>query len=481
MNDEWVTRGPLRYRRRGESTFEFSEREMVVRLGVKNVRQEDGHVYGDLRAFVGATRILVRPKVNLTSDRSLPTLAKSLDLAHPITLRDPASGEEEAGTDWRSVLDRVCAVLADEMDQRGEFTWLSPLEGTELPQPMLFRGFIPRGLLAGLVANGGTGKSLTAGLMALAVATGTKIGPFEPLIPASRVLYVDWENEATIHRRRLQRICKGLGIPFPEARMGHFHVRGDLRHSEGEIVERAYEIKAEVTIFDSIAFAAGGMGNLNAAEVATAAINIMKRVPGTKIMIAHQSKAAAEGLTQSRGPSNSVFFWNGCQSIYVLNAGEPDANGTVTFAIYQDKANVGRKLRRPLGVRVTFEDDENGGPITPVEHEVQGFESGGEGLPLATRILDYMTYAGGKVTAEDIAERLFGGDIAKDKTDSVKAKLRTLRQDGVVASEGDGRKGEGQKWWLAGEAQASDTLPCVRCGKPFVQYGEKGEPLCGAH
>jgi hypothetical protein len=372
----------------------------------------------------------------------------------------------------------MCAVLVDEMDQKGVVTWLEPLEEREVPQPMLFRNFVPLGLLSGLIAHGGTGKSMTGMMMALAIATGQKVGPFEPLVSPGNVLYADWENEWKLHGRRLHRICKGLGVEFPRHRIIHYAARGKIGHAESELITLAYENKVVLTITDSIGFAAGG--NLNDSDIATNAVQAQKHIPGTKIMIAHISKAAVEG-TASKSPSGNAFFWNGPQAIYDLHASEPDNDGTVTFAIYQNKANVGRKLRRPLGVRVTFEDDENGGPITPVEHEVQGFESGGEGLPLATRILDYMTYAGGKVTAEDIAERLFGGDIAKDKTDLVKAKLRTLRQDGVVASEGDGRKGEGQKWWLAGEAQASDTLPCVRCGKPFVQYGEKGEPLCGAH
>lgn len=461
--NQWIDTGQLSYRRRGQAHMEFRWVAQGLGIALRNLRREDGHVYADVHCYVGKARILVRPKANITSDRSIVGLAKSLLEADP-------------KHDWRVFLDSIIVILVDEMDERGEVTMLRPLEDNELPQPMLFEAFVPRGLVSGLVAHGGTGKSLTAIMMALAVATGRQVGPFKPLVQG-RVLYADWENEWDLHARRLTRICKGLDIPFPTGQIVHYRARNaKLTSAESEMTEIAYEHEVVLTLLDSIGFAAGG--NLNDSDVATSSINALKAIPGTKVMIAHLNKAAVEG-TQSRSPSGNTFFWNGPQAVYDLHASEPDVDGAIVFTIYQNKANVGARLKRPLGVRVTFEDDTHGGPITPYPYEVKGYLVGGEGMSERQRILDYLSYVTQPVTADDIAAALYD-DPDKSRIDSVTATLRRLRQQGLVEDEGGTRgvKGAKQQWRLF---RAQNDFVCRYCGKPATGYTQHGIEVCDEH
>ena len=471
--------GWVRY---GTGTFIFTDPGFGITLRLKNARSDDGYTYADVYAYHDPdtgnkpTWLLTRPKVNLTSDRSIPALVKALAARH--------------GFDWASLLEKVCAVLVSQMDQHGVITTLEPLDEAELEQPMLFKRFVPQDLVSGMIAHGGTGKSLLGSMLALAVATGTKVGPFEPLMRGP-VLYLDWENQPKLHRRRLTRLCMGLGIPFPN-NITHYEARGKLTSAESELVELAHERGAVLSILDSIGFAAGG--NLNDNDVATSSVNVLKHLPATKIMIAHVNKASVmSGAAGQMGPTGSAFFWNGPQALYELKASDPEIDESVTLAIYQPKANVGARLKRPMGVRVTFLDP--AGPITPEAVEIRGDEVGGEALPLSMKVLDALSSLREMVSAADVAARL--GMEDKSGFESVSRTLRELRQKGAVhsfAPEAAGKRGPNAvvKWGLAAREDAysqpasaflpvEDSIGLCRCGVEATGYDDKGKGACSEH
>lgn len=457
--------------RYGEGTFLFRDDRIGLTMRLKNARQDDGHVLADMFAllFDGERdkTILVRPRSNFTSDRSIPGLVRSLEHAGK-------QWGNLAEFDWRMLLERMCAVLVAQMDRKGTVSVLKRRTGAELVQPMAFKGFAPAGLLSALVAHGGSGKSMTAAMIALAVRTGLKVGPFEPLI-AGPVLYLDWENDHELHERRLTRICNGLGIDFPDGIIHYRAIGARLTHAESDIVELAYEHEAVLTILDSIGFAAGG--NLNESETATGAINALKHVPGTKIMIAHVNKAAAMGLSSSGMPSGNTFFWNGCQAVYDLRASDPAVDGSLVLAVHHNKANVGPKIVRPLGVKVMFDDPD--GAITPEPLVIRGDGVGGEGMPLTMRVLDVLQR--GALTAAEVGLALGLDD--RQGIDSISKELRNLRNRERVVMVGNGRP---EKWGLVVKDQPRGPAPegpewCPICGERAYKFDKEGQGWCRMH
>lgn len=462
------------WQRFGETSFTFRDEESGVVLRLRNCRSDsDGYTFGDVHAYQepenpdGRPRlILMRPRVNFTSDRSLKPLAESLT--------------KQFAFPWFALLEKVCAVLVTQMDRKGVVTLLQPVDEAELAQPMLFRDIVPRGLLSGFVAHGGTGKSLCGVMMAIAIATGTRVGPFVPL-QQGPVLYLDWENDHKLHARRITRLCNGLGIPFPPlGSIVHYGARGKLSAAESEIVELAYEHETIVNILDSIGFAAGG--NLNDNEVATQAVNVLKHVPGTSIMLAHVSKSSLIEPVPQKGPIGSTFFWNGPQAVYELKTTDPDPDGSQMFAIYQSKANVGKKLARPVGMQVIFEDP--AGPITPLAMEIKGDGVGGEGLPLPVRVMDALAGIRERATAQQVADVLSMGD--KAGLESVTRTLRELREKGRVHRFEKGPKGD--TWGIAADGEpprsrsvSDPEFVCVKCGKQATGYSDAGLALCQGH
>lgn len=461
--------------RYGESTFLFRDDSVGLVMRLKNVRTDDGHVLGDLFAQVasevGMRPLLTRPRANFTSDRSLPGLIKALANAG-------GKWGEIRQYDWTMLLERMCAVLVTQMAAKGTVTELRARATAELAQPMAFRQFVPAGLLSALVAHGGTGKSLTGAMLALAVRTGRKIGPFEPLIQG-KVLYLDWENDHQLHERRLTRLCMGLGMDFPEGIIHYRAIGAKLTSAESDIVELAYEHEAVLTILDSIGFAAGS--DLNSSDTATGAINALKHVPGTKVMIAHVNKAAAMGLTQTGMPSGNTFFWNGCQAVYDLRASDPALDGSLVLAVHHGKANVGPKIVRPLGARVVFDDPD--GPITPEPMEIRGDSLGGEGMPLSMRIMDVLQR--GAMSAAEIGLALGMDD--RQGVEAVTKELRNLRYRERVVVVGNTQRGN-ERWGLAARdggaaapSQREGPEWCPICGQAAGKYDREGQGWCRLH
>ncbi len=471
--------------RYGEGTFVFKEHPVVLRL--RDVHTDDGHVIANVHCFEdtgdgsGETRFLARARVNLTSDRSLPGFVRAcqsaykwMDPAIPGKKGEPATPPADR---WGPLLDKVCVVLMEQMDSKGTRTRLTPMVGAELAQPMAFRGFIPANTVSGIIAHGGTGKSMLSVLLCLAVATGQRIGPFEPLIQGP-CLYLDWENDDKMHRRRLTRLCDGLGLPFPNNIM-HYAARGKLTSAESDIVELAYEEGAVFSVLDSIGFAAGG--NLNDSEVSTHAVNVLKHIPGTKVMVAHVTKAAAEFGDSTKTPIGSAFFWNGPQAVYELRVSEDLDKAEAVFAVSQNKANVGPKLRRPVGVKLVFQDPD--GPIFADEHEVKDGEVGAEILPLPLRVRDVLGRLGALTTAA-ICDEL--GVVTKPESESVGRILRDMRMKKIVTSLAPefGTKRTDYRWALAvqDENEPTPLLGRCRCGKPADRYHDiTGVACCEAH
>ncbi|MEY4761803.1 MAG: hypothetical protein RLZZ200_1659 [Pseudomonadota bacterium] len=451
------TVGGLSWKRIGEGTFGFWDTQ-GVELRLRNVRQKDGHVHGDLLLYVNNTRTMTRPNVNLTSDRSIPGLEKSLCTA-------------ATGADFRVYLEAMCDVLVEQMEKHGVVTRLKRVDPKEIAQPTLFKSrFVPMGALTGVIAHGGVGKSMLGSMLGVSIATGLPVGPFDPLDKGG-VLYIDWENDAKMHERRLTRLCMGLGIDaFPD-NLIHYSAATSLLSAESELMELAVNEGVILVIIDSIGPAADG--DLNKSDVATAFIQAAKRLPGTKIAIGHVSKSQLQGGNERLGPTGHAMFWNGLQAVYDLKATDPDMRGSMTFTLFHNKSNLLEKMPRPLGVHVTFDDP--AGAITPSNVTVRGDQPEGAGMRLGQRVYDYLKHRG-RSSAKEIAETL------NEKEATVAAELRRMRQNNEVVALGgsQGQKGSAQQWGLAADQPATAPLAPVAPAAPeFVPDFELGCCMCG--
>jgi hypothetical protein len=77
--------------------------------------------------------------------------------------------------------------------------------------------------------------------------------------------------------------------------------------------------------------------------------------PASRLVVAHVSKAAAEGFGPAR-PFGSVFIRNLARSVWEARPSEDTAGDDLLVALYHQKANGARK-HPPIPLRLTFASD----------------------------------------------------------------------------------------------------------------------------
>ncbi|MFQ5570009.1 MAG: AAA family ATPase [Rhodothermales bacterium] len=214
-----------------------------------------------------------------------------------------------------------------------------PLWGFEKPPPLrwIVTGFLPKGFITLLAADGGVGKSYLAICLAIMVCLGR---PFLGLgTLRGRVLYVDYELDEHEQKRRVWRVLSGLNMTPDDPRLvGRFYyyrprhaLSSEAGHDEVVSIIRQNEIS--LVILDSLTI---GMGaDATSQQDVT---RIMQRFKdwGTVFAIDHISGLAARGNQSRARPFGSVFKRNIARATFTL--ARADAGGHL---LTSDKNNFG--------------------------------------------------------------------------------------------------------------------------------------------
>lgn len=498
----WERYGRRMFRVQKGEAGEMMDMGHIIEL--RHVQHASQYVYGDLRVYTAfewwrAQReedyqprpILARPRVNLTSSRTLNELARDLTAV--------------SDADWKLFLEELCILVLDQFEAGGTLSTVGDAVESKAEVDYLFEGlpgrvgFVPDKTLSCLMAHGGQGKTMAADLMTVAMITGQPVGPFNPK-RAGPVLVADWELTRDIHDIRISRICASLGLNVPKGMFYHFK---PLNQPIDRVIDTIIEIVMTEGIrwvwVDSIGPAAAG--ELNSSEVATRAINALKEIPVGTTFLAHLSKAQVRsyqgrpGAAPQASPIGSQFFWNGATAIYELKRSDQlAADGGQLYTLSNEKANLGERWQRPLGWKLWFES--NSGPITCSAEQITGMSPGGESMPLQQRIADFLK-ANGRTTPGEIALAL--GLTTKGQKDRVLQVCEQMAARGYMEKWGAGEHAE---FAIADDAGAmpsrvketpqaafptaaaipvDDDTPRCFCGEVLAAYLEDGTPVCEDH
>lgn len=277
------------------------------------------------------------------------------------------------------------------------------------------------------------GKSLMAMFVALACTLQLEMP--NKLRPTRKcnVLYLDYETHKDEMKRRLQKICNGLGIPRP--RIYYMRNYRPLVAEIGHIRKKAQEINAGLVILDSVTFCTDKklIDTESAAEV-YAALDSLKT---TVLTIGHITKEDAKATGRASAYGNMAWRAKARNSWGIRSA--ESENGDKLMAFWHDKDNNGAKRRNPLGFRIKFDDEHH--KITfhylNVEEEPDLAKHGTQ----AFQVRACLKHAPEPLTVKDIADET-GLD---GKTVSVV--LKRMPDAMIVEGGGKGR-GNAAKWGL---------------------------------
>jgi hypothetical protein len=298
----------------------YAWHELGVGLTYSRLRETDS---GAIRGFLSAYSI--RPdqsgpiwwsQVSLTVGADRDRVCKKLD------------GFGRSGKEWERDIDRCFQDCAERFLRIPE-----PLDLADVSAPLDTQYLIdPVAMLNQvnmLLADQGSTKSYLLLYLAVCIATG-RTSIFGTPKVSGPVVYFDWEVDEFLQRRRLDWICRGMGIPIPRGvRYQNMTSRGRIMDRGGDMRQQIARLNAVAAIVDSLTFGAGG--DLNATEISAPTVAAIGSLGDgvTKLVAAHPPKssrrAAAEDDVSVIG---SGLFEFRARSIWRMQAPPPSERGS---------------------------------------------------------------------------------------------------------------------------------------------------------
>ena len=244
------------------------------------------------------------------------------------------------------------------------------LDTAHLPaQAWVLDGYIPPRALTLIGAHGGAGKTTVALMLAVSVAVGLPL--FGVPTVAQRVVFFSGEDDADTLRRRLQGICRALGVPasmlagrlvlldatqgepllYDEGRF--VKVDGDdvwqgpgtpTCAALGALIEEAGEPVLLIVDNASDTFGGEEVARKQVREFVRLLVSLVKKAGGAVALLAHIDKNAAKGFGSGESYSGSTAWHNSARSRLTIKR---DRDHEDRLVIEHEKSNHGRK-REPL-------------------------------------------------------------------------------------------------------------------------------------
>ena len=362
-------------------------------------------------------------RINLVSTVSRDSLSKRLEADLP-------------GVPWKTIVEQACRLVVQHL-RRGEPA--VPLE-PRLPRPSRWfvDPYIPAGEVTVLYGDGGAGKSLLALALAVSGLLGHPLTPVWAAAPLERVLYLDWESDAQTHGERLHALTHRRELVTPGAIL-HRRLWRPLTDTLDVVRSDADTHRAELIICDSLGAACGS--EPESADAAVRTLMALRSLRGTKLVIAHVSKASAD-LNRSR-PYGSVYVANLARSLIEARRVEGLGDQTVSVSLYHRKTNAGR-IGAASAVTFRWDDDDSVAVYSGRPDLLSA------GLPV--QILDALL--SGHKTVGTLAQELGTSEQSVRKTmGRLLEAHRVVRMDELGGHGGRGREAQ---WGLRAQPRVGD-------------------------
>lgn len=160
-------------------------------------------------------------------------------------------------------------------------------------------------------------------------------------------LYLDWEDDQETHAERLRRLL----TPYPNIELIDFPYTKcflPLSKLTYELVDFVRAARIELLILDSTIYLADG--NPNDDETVRVVKEGLDQLPGTKLLLAHDTKEKGKGIRGS-------LIWKAmARNVWQIKAHSEAGQSELHIGLYHDKGNKSRKLPSQ-GFKVLFDDE----------------------------------------------------------------------------------------------------------------------------
>lgn len=360
----------------GIYTLVWQDEQVAIRI---DRLHENGHhlVSGEVLVktlLPGVATHLHQARLNLTSTTARRTLAKYL--------------ETRMELEWDAIVEQAC-IATLQAYRAGEpvlaLTDVAPRQGARYRiEPLLLDGHPNH-----LYGDGGVGKSLLAGYLAVLVSSGFHRCGLSPL--PGRVLYLDYETSAEEMRERVVLLEAGLG----EAGCSDIRYRFCVQPLASEIEELqriVAEQEIEFAIIDSMGPAVGGEKG-DPKDPVIEYFRALRSLRICTLTIDH----VAKGEGTKRTPYGSVYKQNLSRNVFEVRKSQETGEDLLTIGVFHRKSNFDR-LQPAMGFQCTF----GNASISVEQVAVRDIPELAEGGTLRDRIAGALRH--GAMTVKEIAD-----------------------------------------------------------------------------
>ena len=352
-----------------------------VRISFDRLTDHRG-VTAEVTVSLGTTELLAGVDLGLKSDSGQTKLAQSLKTF-------------SSTVPWKLLLQRACALVVrhyrtgDPLIVLDKDTAVEPL--TYQINPLCYPGKITI-----VYADGGLGKSTLGLLLAMCVSTGEAVAGFRAL--PGETLYLDYEDSADVHARRLQAIQAG----HPELSGASVLYQRAVEPLTKIVHPVIRQIRANAITFmvlDSLLAATGGDASAEGTAKLFAALRTLNV---TVLVIAHVPKTQGEGQDHPT-VYGSVFNQNFARAVWELKKEQETGEDMLTLGLFNRKSNLSR-IHPPIGLHVTQAPD--GSRIRFEPADLSKVAELAASLPLPNKIRNLLESDGIPRSAQEIADTL---------------------------------------------------------------------------
>jgi hypothetical protein len=318
---------------RPEDDFKLEWTSQKIVATLRSVRERSDGVSAEMAVDVDG-RQLYWGRLNLSLADKRAAVVKALKAKHK-------------AVDWDSLIDSACGLVVDEVRRTEPAARLVAQRHEDAA--FLIEPFLVRNEINVLFADGGSGKSYLALLLAIAAAYGITLPGGYGTTRKVKTLYLDYETNRPSMERRLYQILAGQGL---EDQGGIFYLPMDRPLVDAIPALRAAIRDKDVglLVIDSFALACGA--DPEGTEAAVSGMRALRKLGRdvTVLVLAHVSKAMADKGGPGR-PFGSVFVSNIARSAWEIRRTNDDSE--LIVSLHHRKVNDGR-LNPPIHFRLTF-------------------------------------------------------------------------------------------------------------------------------
>jgi hypothetical protein len=253
-----------------------------------------------------------------------------------------------ANVDWPSTLTWVTTYFETNYETGDPFVWLDQVADPG-PLSYLVEPLIQANENTLIGARGGSLKSFTALSLCLTIATGVTVIPgLESRTPPLRCLYLDYETNASTHRRRMKMLAQAKGLAIPASMIGYKRLTTPLVHMKTELQQLIALQEISFVVVDSVGRAVGGE-TVSENEVQSY-YNAISAFPATVLSIGHTSKGNSETV------AGNAQWENQARSMWIFEAAKEHGSNSVIIGMHHRKVNDGEMLPS-LTYAVSFNSD----------------------------------------------------------------------------------------------------------------------------